>query len=196
MRTLAALATLSGAARAIFALLLLLTCIRLAMLGVEVALLPLVPYDAFAQWATKSRVWYEYGRMVPFVGAAEWGRAAAGALQFTDTHPEYPGTVPLFQVWTALCLGRWDESLVNVGWVAACVSLGIAFYAQLRRARIRPGEGDVRHVRAAVAAVPDDPRGARGHRGHLRGDRLRARRHRDVAMGDTRASGAMPGSRS
>ena len=138
MRTLGALATLTGAARAIFALLLLLTCIRLAMLGVEVVLLPLVPYDAFAHWATKSRVWYEYGRMVPFVSASEWGRAAAGTMHFTDTHPEYPGTVPLFQVWTALCLGRWDESLVNVGWVAACVSLGIAFYAQLRRLELGP----------------------------------------------------------
>jgi hypothetical protein len=137
MRALGALATLTGAARAIFALLVLLTCVRLLMLGVEVVLVPLVPYDAFAQWATKSRVWYEYGRMVPFVQASEWG-SAAGTMYFTDSHPEYPGTVPLFQVWTALCLGRWDESLVNVPWVAACVSLGIAFYAQLRRLDFGP----------------------------------------------------------
>jgi hypothetical protein len=132
MRAHVALATLGGAARAIFAFLLLLTCVRLVMLGVEVVLIPLVPYDAFAQWATKSRVWYEYGRMIPFVHVSEWGRAT-GAMHFTDTHPEYPGTVPLFQVWTALWLGRWDESLVNVPWVAACVSIGIAFYPQLRR---------------------------------------------------------------
>lgn len=137
MRALGVLATLTGAARAIFALLLLLTCVRLVMLSVEVVLIPLVPYDAFAQWASKSRVWYEYGRMVPFVHASEWGRAT-GAMHFTDTHPEYPGTVPLFQVWTALCLGRWDESLVNVSWVAAYVSLGIAFYAQLRRLEFDP----------------------------------------------------------
>jgi hypothetical protein len=137
MHALGALATLIGAARAIFALLLLLTCVRLVMLGVEVVLIPLVPFDAFAQWASKSRVWYEYGRMVPFVQGSEWGRAA-GAMHFTDTNPEYPGTVPLFQVWTALCLGRWDESLVNVPWVAACVSLGIASYAQLRRLEFGP----------------------------------------------------------
>src|SRR5262245_36374649 len=55
---LGALATLTGAARAIFVLLLALTCVRLAMLGIEVILLPLVPFDAFAQWASKSRVWY------------------------------------------------------------------------------------------------------------------------------------------
>jgi hypothetical protein len=132
-----AMATLTGAARAIFALLLLLTCARLVMLGVEVVLIPLVPYDALAQWATKSRVWYEYARLVPFVDLTEWGKAT-GAMDFTDAHPEYPGTMPLFQVWTALCLGRWDESLVNVPWVAAFASLGIAFYAQLRRLEVGP----------------------------------------------------------
>ncbi len=102
------------------------------MLAAEVVLLPLVPFDAFAQWASKSRVWYEYGRIMPFVSAADWDQSA-GAMRFTDTHPEYPGTVPLFQVWTALWLGRWDESLINVPWVAACAALGVACYAQLRR---------------------------------------------------------------
>ena len=134
---LGALATLTGLARAILVLLLALTCARLAMLAVQVVLVPLVPFDAFAQWASKARVWYEYGHMVPFVSGAEWARTA-GALQFTDTHPEYPGTVPLFQVWTALCLGRWDESLINVPWVVACAALGIACYAQLRRLGLGP----------------------------------------------------------
>jgi hypothetical protein len=133
MPRLGALATLQGAARAIFVALLALTCVRLVMLGVEVVLLPLVPFDAFAQWASKSRVWYEYRYMVPFVPAGQWTRGAAGVMQFTDTHPEYPGTVPLFQVWTALWLGRWDESLINVPWVAAWAALGLACYAQLRR---------------------------------------------------------------
>ena len=137
MPWLASLATLTGAARAIFVVLLALTALRVAMLLAEVVLLPLVPFDPSAPWGSKSRVWYEYGRMVPFVSAAEWW-TAAGTMRFTDTHPEYPGTVPLFQVWTALWLGRWDESLINVPWVAACVSLGIVCYAQLRRLEFDP----------------------------------------------------------
>jgi hypothetical protein len=135
-----AFAMLAGAARALWLLLLALTCVRLAMLAVEVVLLPLVPFDAFAQWASKSRVWYEYGYMVRFVAPGQWLREAAGAMQFTDTHPEYPGTVPLFQVWTALWLGRWDESLINIPWVAVCVSLGLAAYAQLRRLGFGAGQ--------------------------------------------------------
>jgi len=129
------LATPGGATRAIFVVLLVLTCVRVLLLAVEVMLIPLVPIDAFAQWASKSRVWYEYGWMTPFVPASQWA-TAYGAMVFTDTHPDYPGTVPLFQVWTALCLGRWDESLINVPWIAAAISLGIAFYAQLRRLEI------------------------------------------------------------
>ena len=131
-RALDAVMALPSAVRVLFAVLLALTALRVLLLGSEIVLLPLVPYDAFAQWATKSRVWYEYGRMAPFVSGLEWGRAA-GTMHFTDTHPGYPGTVPLFQVWTALCLGRWDESLVNIPWLVGFVALGVAFYAQVRR---------------------------------------------------------------
>ena len=121
-----------SATRAIFWLLLALTVTRVVALCFEVVWTPLLTYDAWAQWASKARVWYAYGSMPSFVPPSEWG-SAPGSMHFTDTHAEYPGTVPLFQVWTAICLGRWDESLVNIPWVVSFVSLGIAFYAQTRR---------------------------------------------------------------
>ena len=127
-----AFAAVPPGARSLFAVLIVLTSVRVLVLGLEILASPLVPFDAFAQWASKSRVWFEFGRMTPFVAPAEWTNAA-GTMHFTDTHPGYPGTVPLFQVWTALCLGRWDESLINLPWLFAFVTLGIAFYAQLRR---------------------------------------------------------------
>src|SRR5262249_5781918 len=134
---LGALATLSGAARAIFTLLLVLTCARLALLTAEVALLPLVPTDAWAQWTGRSRIWYEYGAIVPLTPIAEAGRATA-AMPFPEAHLRHPGTVPLFQDWTALWLGRWDDALVNLPWVAACAALGLACYGQLRRLEFGP----------------------------------------------------------
>jgi hypothetical protein len=125
-------ASMSREARVLIALLLLLTFVRIALVAAEALLTPLIPYDAWAQWATKSRVWYEFRTMASFVPNANWF-AAEGNMHFTDVRPGYPGTVPLFQVWTALSIGRWDESLVKLPWVAAYVSLGIAFYAQVRR---------------------------------------------------------------
>jgi len=109
-----------------------LIAIRLAGLAVEDALRPLLPWDAWAQWATKAIVWYRYGRMLPFVSPDEW-LATDDPMRFMDTHSGYPATVPLLQVWTALCLGRWDESLINAPWPAMALALGLAFYAQVRR---------------------------------------------------------------
>jgi len=125
--------TLRASLRALFWLCLALTATRLAGLALEVAWRPLLPWDAWAQWATKARVWFEYGRIVAFVSPADWLRNG-DPMAFMDMHSHYPGTVPLLQVWTGLCLGRWDESLVNAPWPALAAALGIAFYAQARRA--------------------------------------------------------------
>ena len=125
-------AALSRPQRVLFFACLALIVVRLFGLGLELAWRPLLPWDAWAQWATKARVWYEYGSMAPFVDPARWLESGS-AMQFVDAHPEYPGTVPLLQVWTALCLGRWDESLMNVPWLAILAALGLVFYAQLRR---------------------------------------------------------------
>jgi hypothetical protein len=128
----ARVAALSPPQRLLFFACLALIVVRLVGLGLELAWRPLLPWDAWAQWATKARVWYEYGSIAPFVDPARWLESGS-AMQFVDTHPEYPATVPLLQVWTALCLGRWDESLTNVPWLAILSALGLAFYAQLRR---------------------------------------------------------------
>jgi hypothetical protein len=123
---------LSRPQRLLFFFCLALIVVRLCGLGLELAWRPLLPWDAWAQWATKARVWYEYGRLAAFVNPAQW-LASGSAMQFVDAHSDYPGTVPLLQVWTALCLGRWDESLINVPWLAILSALGFGFYAQLRR---------------------------------------------------------------
>jgi len=105
---------------------------RLTSVGLELAWRPLLPWDAWAHWATKARVWYEYRQLAAFIGPEQW-LASGTAMQFVDAHSDYPATVPLLQTWTALCLGRWDESLVNAPWLAILAALGVAFYAQLRR---------------------------------------------------------------
>ncbi len=128
----ASVASLTRAQRLLFFACFALIVVRLFGLGLELAWRPLLPWDAWAQWATKARVWYEYGRIAAFVDPAAWLQSG-GAMQFVDAHPDYPGTVPLLQVWTALCLGAWDESLINAPWLAILSALGLAFYAQLRR---------------------------------------------------------------
>lgn len=104
--------------------------IRFALLGIETLSRPLYPWDAWTQWATKARVWYELGYLAPFARIDAW-LAANGAVYF-DASPEYPPTVPLLQVWNCLLLGRWDDTLMNMPWWQIAVALTLAVYGGLR----------------------------------------------------------------
>jgi hypothetical protein len=125
-----------GRARVIWWLLLGWLAVRFALLGIEIATRPLYPWDAWTQWATKARVWYELGYLAPFARALEW-LAANGAVYF-DASPEYPPTMPLLQVWTCLCLGRWDDVLMNWPWWQIGIALTLAVYGGLRSLGVAP----------------------------------------------------------
>ncbi|MFO1311852.1 MAG: hypothetical protein U1F41_07250 [Burkholderiales bacterium] len=121
---------LATGARILWLALLAWLALRFALLAVEVLSRPLYPWDAWTQWATKARVWYELGRMVPFARVAEW--YAAGGSVYFDASPEYPPTMPLLQVWNCVALGRWDDVLMNAPWVQIAVALAFAVYGGLR----------------------------------------------------------------
>lgn len=127
----------SGLAQALFALFFALIAVRTVSLGLELLWRPLFPWDATMQWATKARVWFEHADLVPFVDHDTW-LALGGAGVYTDRHPYYPATVPLLQTWICLALGDWNESLMNLPWLACYAALGLAFYGHLRLAGAGP----------------------------------------------------------
>lgn len=112
-------------------LLLILLLVRFIGFALEIVWRPLFPWDAWMNWAPKAKVWFEHRSLVPFVSTGQW-------LQQTD--PEvytlgawhYPPLVPLLQLWPALALDRWDESLINLPWLSGGLALGLGFYGQLR----------------------------------------------------------------
>ncbi|HKE40972.1 MAG TPA: hypothetical protein VKG21_14115 [Casimicrobiaceae bacterium] len=128
--------TLPSTQRIVWIALLAWLALRFGLLAAEVAWRPLYPWDAWIQWATKARVWYELGRIVPFVRGDEWLAGAGGA--YFDASPNYPATVPLLQVWTCVALGRWDDSAMNWPWLAMLVSLTVAVYGVLRGEGVAP----------------------------------------------------------
>ena len=121
---------LRGWQRFAWTVLLAWLALRFALLAAEVAWRPLYPWDAWVQWATKARVWYELGRIVPFVHAEDWLAGATGA--YFDASPNYPATVPLLQVWSCIALGSWDDSAMNWPWLLMAVALALAIYGALR----------------------------------------------------------------
>lgn len=110
--------------------------LRFLLLAIDVAWQPLYPWDAWVQWATKARVWYELGRIAPFVRADEWF-ASPGVVYF-DAAPNYPATVPLWQVWSCIALGRWDDSAMNWPWLLLLIALTCAVYGALRGEGVGP----------------------------------------------------------
>lgn len=122
--------------RALWIALIALLLVHFALMAAEVAWRPLYPWNAWVQWATKARVWYELGHIVPFVRADVWLAGADGA--YFDAAPDYPGTVPLLQVWTCVALGRWDDSAMNWPWLAILAALVVAVYGALRGEGVAP----------------------------------------------------------
>src|ERR1700674_1642401 len=85
---------LAGWQRAIWLIILGWLAVRFALLLTEIVWRPLYPWDAWTQWATKARVWFELRTMAPFVTASEWFQATSANVYF-DAAPLHPGTVPL-----------------------------------------------------------------------------------------------------
>jgi len=110
--------------------------LRFSTLAVEIAVRPLYPRDAWTQWATKAKVWYALGHMVPFVPVSSWLAAPSGA--YIDASPASPATIPLLQVWSAIALGRWDDSATNWPWLLMLGALALAIYGMLRDRGLAP----------------------------------------------------------
>jgi len=122
-------------ARVAWGLLLAWLLVRSGLLLGEVLRQPLFPWDAWTQWGTKAHVWFALRHMVPFEQATEW---LQGGSAYYDAAPHYPATVPLWQVWSSVALGRFDDALMNLPWWLCGVALALFLYGFFRDERASP----------------------------------------------------------
>ena len=129
-------ATLSRLQKGFWLLCLGLIALRLASFGLEACLRPLYAWDAKQHWAKQAKVFYEFGSIVPFVNPESWLRQGGEGV-FANMHPEYPVTMPLLQVWTAMAMGEWREDRVGLLWpVIACLIALVVYVSILEWYRI------------------------------------------------------------
>ena len=109
--------------------------LRVAVLGLEATAQPLYPWDAWQQWGTKARVWFETGELKRFVSPEEWLQISSGTgdVVYTDANPRYPPLVPLIQVWSLGPTHTWDDSAIGLTWAVLLAALGAAMAGQLFR---------------------------------------------------------------
>lgn len=115
---------------------------RGSLLGSEVLLRPIYPWDAWDAWAVKSKTWFLLGHYVPFVAPEQWLRDG-GADLHSGPAWAYPSAVAWLQVYFASAAGDWIEPLVNVPWLVLWVGLLLGHHGQWRALGLGPTRATV-----------------------------------------------------
>ncbi len=117
----------------VMGLLLAILAVRFAGSALEIIWRPLYGWDAWMNWAPKAKVWFAHKSLVPFVSPGAWLHGASLKGAYALGAWKYPPAVPLIQLWMALGLGYWNDSLISLPWLLCGMALGLAFYGQARQ---------------------------------------------------------------
>lgn len=113
-----------------------LLCWRVGLLFEDILLHPILPWDAWAVWLAKAKVWVLAGRIEPSVSFETWIAQSASATR-TGVAWLYPELVSWVAVWFAAGV-YWIEPLVGLAWLGLGVSLLALQYGNWRALGVRP----------------------------------------------------------
>ena len=120
---------LDRAARVAWLALLGWLALRFAFVLTEVLARPPLPWEAWLDTAARGNIWYALRAPVDFVPAAQWdGDRYLAAL--TQGH----SLLPLLDVFTALVVGRFDDTVVHAPWPMFWLSQVLLVYGAMRAA--------------------------------------------------------------
>jgi hypothetical protein len=130
-------APLGTASKILLAILAAWTGLHFLFAANEVLSQPLYPWDAWLAWVYRSKAWFLAGGMADLVSAERWAAATSPDVYTIHawTYPRFPSVTPY---WTALSLGRWSETLINVPTLLAGSAIGLALYGQCRESGMNP----------------------------------------------------------
>ena len=120
-------AGLGGAARVAWLALLGWLALRFAFVLTEVLARPPLPWEAWLDTAARGSVWHALRAQVDFVPAAQWdGDRYLAAL------PQGHSLLPLLDVFTALVVGRFDDTVVHAPWPMFWLSQVLLAFGAMR----------------------------------------------------------------
>ena len=113
------------------------TCIHLVFVAIEILHRPVFPWDAWLSWLYRAKAWFFAGEILVMDDPDSWVRGTGTAL-YNVAAPNYPTFSPILALWSALALGQWSETLVNLPVLFCGMALGLAMYGQARDHALPP----------------------------------------------------------
>lgn len=89
----------------------------------DVWLRPLFPWDAWYTYGLQAKIYTHKKEIVEFVSQIQW--LDNPRTDVFNTYVAHGRLIPLIQTWMGLGIGRWSESLVNLPWPLAWISLAL-----------------------------------------------------------------------
>ena len=129
--------TLSHRKTWVFWFFLCLAIVHLSLAAIEVVHRPIFPWDAWLSWIYRAKAWFFAGSIVPMDAPHEWIRGMGNAA-YNVAGAHYPTLLPITALWTALHLGQWSETLVNLPVIACGIALAGGTYGLCREAERSP----------------------------------------------------------
>ena len=107
------------------------TMVHLALFAVDIFTQPVYPWDAWLAWVYRAKAWFLAGDISMVISPRDWVTATSADFYTIDAwmYPLFPSIIPY---WSALSLGHWSETLVNLPVLFAALAIGMALYGQCR----------------------------------------------------------------
>lgn len=105
--------------------------LHLIFTAIEIVHRPVFPWDAWLSWIYRAKAWYFAGDILAMDHPATWVRGTDVAT-YNVAGQFYPTFSPVLALWSALALGEWRETLINLPVMFCGVALGLAMFGQAR----------------------------------------------------------------
>ncbi len=93
---------------------------------------PLFPWDAWTTWTYRAKAWYLAGGVKEVVSPLLFWEGVPGQV-YTISAFGYPELSSIYQCWSALTLGEWNDSWVAFPWLLLGIAIVFGLYGLGRR---------------------------------------------------------------
>lgn len=119
------------ASRVLFWLFLAWGCLHLLLVAIEISHRPVFPWDAWLNWTYRAKAWFFSGQILAMDLPTQWLQGSISAT-YNVAGNHYPTFASVMAMWSAMALGHWSETLVNLPVLLCGAALTMGLFGQCR----------------------------------------------------------------